>query len=116
MGYTLKIGQRTEGWAQDARDDNAPAFDEPTDYTNERWPSYTAWAEFCDESGLKSLFYGEGGLLASHPGIVPLTDEHKKAIDAVGSLSGHNQVRLEWLQYWVTWALENCSDPVFCNS
>ena len=28
----------------------------------------------------------------------------------------NHAVRLEWLKYWVDWALENCECPVFYNS
>jgi len=37
--------------------DNAPAFGEPTDYTNVRWPSYSSWAIFCEFAELEHVFY-----------------------------------------------------------
>ena len=116
MGYSLRIGEATicpditknEDWAYstvsikagDVRLDNAPAFGEPTDYTNSRWPSYTAWANFVrfivdhvnDE--FEQLFYlgrlygeSEPGsddymcLIKTHPGVALIHEDHKSVID-----------------------------------
>jgi hypothetical protein len=158
MGYTLKIGQFKPEIHRDGLDSfifndveavtdaNAPAFGEPTDYTNERWPSYTAWADSIRFVGLEEFMYNkETGLIRNHPGCVPLVQEHKAIIDkaykdfyekypnckpgyppAAHPFSDvkHDDwpkensyaARLEWLKYWVDWALENCEMPVFINS
>lgn len=162
MGYTLKIGEifvRKELMDEDDQKTayfhtgviseehkNAPAFGEPTDRQNSRWPSYTAWSNFCDFVGLEDLFYNkEYGILREHPGCVPLTQSHKEEIDkalenfkkkypkAIPSYStnvknimleedptwpeeNNFMVRLVWLKYWVDWALENCENPAFYNS
>jgi len=56
MGYTLRIGELgDDGEVETVRHDDAPAFDEPTDYTNDRWPSYTAWWGFVRACGLDAL-------------------------------------------------------------
>lgn len=55
MGYNLTIGEAVLSWdedyvcvdAQDVTLPNAPAFGDPTDHTNSRWPSYSVWADFC---------------------------------------------------------------------
>lgn len=126
--------------------DNAPAFGEPTDYTSSRWPSYTAWANFARFVDLYDFFYDKStGLIRQHPGCVPLKKEHKEIIDeaykkfyekypnAKAGFSPKEKedmffedkdwpeenayaVRLEWLKFWVDWALENCKNPVFENS
>ena len=157
MGYTLKIGEAemfydiTEDWsdcgveAKIFKHDAAPAFDEPTDHESQRWPSYTSWSNFARFVGLHDLFFSkEDGLIRCHPGIVPLTKQHKeiidiafaeykkkypKAIATYGKKQDHpmdhdesnpeenNQLcRFEWLKYWVDWTLENCEKPVFQNS
>ena len=98
MGYTLKIGELDVEYDRDedcpaifisakqVHDDNAPAFGEPTDFTNQRWPSYGSWSDFCEEAGLEELFYGyhqrDDTLLSQHPGCIPLTEKHRKEINA----------------------------------
>jgi hypothetical protein len=159
MGYSLTIGEleirydndievpRIRLTASSTRLDAAPAFGEPTDFTNERWPSYSSWTEFCRNVGLRSLFYGdddrEDCLLENHPGCVPLTKKHVAEIndamnaykllhpDAIptygnpknfyeadpdNSEENSFMCRLVWLQFWATWAINNCEKPVFANS
>ena len=104
MGYTLRIGELVIEYDQDEdeprisveakgfRHDEAPAFGEPTDHESQRWPSYTSWSDFARDSGLYSMFYGKnhGGseiirddaLIAQHPGCVPLTERHRREVNA----------------------------------
>ena len=153
MGYNLTIGNAV--LAEPDPDTNeyfvevegfehpeAPAFGEPTDHTSERWPSYSGWHDFCDEVGLRELFYDEEkGLLAHHPGTVALNRDHLVVIEAAlkrrratngrkepgfpdetpaGELIENGKdpqlARLVWLEYWVRWALENCERPALHNS
>ena len=101
MGYTLIIGEAEMQYDKDdlwlrlsaelANAEDAPAFGEPTDHENQRWPSYTGWTEFSRESGLEPLFFGGGWdremrcyrdcpegyhrdrpLIDSHPGVAPI--------------------------------------------
>ena len=160
MGYTLTIGELEVNYDQDdeypdihlgaraERHDNAPAYGEPTDYTNARWPSYTSWHEFTRFVGLEELFFSDdrGDCLIGrqHPGCVPLTERHRREINAayeahkvkypnavptygnppegVFTVDENNPpenyqfTRLTWLHYWVNWALDNCEKPVFENS
>lgn len=159
MGYTLIIGQletdiKNEELrsynisdAESARFDDAPAYGEPTDFTNSRWPSYTSWSDAMRFVGLYDLMFNEEtGLIIRHPGCVPLVVEHKEIIDKAHKefyekypkakagyspkinekegiwddpewpIENSMAVRLEWLKYWIDWALSNCSKPVFCNS
>ena len=155
MGYTIRIGNAvpyhdkedgclSAGWrVEGAKHDDAPAFGEPTDYTNERWPSYSAWAESMKALGLHDLFLGRDSgeaLMQNHPGCAMLTPEHAKTIkDAVAKrrrangnrpagflydikgnptgLDGDEHLaRGEWLTYWVSWAVENCETPAIYNS
>ncbi len=154
MGYTLKIGNAKIFYdggeypyccidVEFKHDKNAPAFNEPTDYENQTWPSYTSWHDFSMFAGLYDLFYSkEDGLISCHPGSTPLTKKHKEIIDNSYKLfkekypkstptygkakdfedDPNNPIenswlcRLEWLKYWVDWALENCDKPIFYNS
>lgn len=109
MGYTLTIGE-LEVEVQDeyvrldaegVKRDDAPAYGEPTDHTNSRWPSYTGWADFCRDAGIEPLFYGTGWqgpdrrygecpedfhrerpLLSEHPGAAPITEKDAAYVEA----------------------------------
>lgn len=159
MGYTLTIGELETSWddsdglestirnsAKGEFHDKAPSFGEPTDGSNSRWPSYTAWHGFTRFVDLEDLFYSkETGLLREHPGCFPLTKEHKEIVDKAykafyekypnckaGFSPNANDIfseedkdwpeentwaaRLEWLKYWVDWSLTECKKPVFYNS
>lgn len=149
MGYTIKIGNATPyhdkddgilsaGWrVESVRHDNAPAYGEPTDYTNSRWPSYSAWADTLNALGLYPMFMDrneETALMAEHPGCAMLTAEHvgkirdavnayRARVTALGFHAGFKDphgdphlARAEWLLYWVEWALANCETPAIENS
>ena len=152
MGYTIKIGHAAECQplrfeVQDERSDDAPTFpnDEMTGNGNERSPSYTAWAEFCRETGLHELFFGEDGLMRRHPGIAALTGDHLDEIrrarerwqakatlppgfegfptklpdGTYGSPDAgrydYQLARILWLEWWVAWALEHAHRPAIQN-
>lgn len=122
MGYTIKIGQAVlEVYGdtyivsvEDVEHPNAPAFGEPTDYTNARWPSYTAWSRFILEAGLDLHLIGE-----DHPGNRVITEELyqtvKHSLDTVDFKNPHNLNRAIWLEYWMRWALDNCDNPIITN-
>ena len=104
MGYTLRIGELEMEYHQDEDEprielnakgfhhDDAPAFGEPTDGESQRWPSYSSWSDFAKDAGLYTLFYGkepgsrewvrDDALIAEHPGCVPLTEKHRREINA----------------------------------
>lgn len=147
MGYSLEIG---EPYVEVEKEDNlvtievkevkledAPAFDEPTDFTNSRWPSYSGWSDFCTFVGLYDMFFDkEKGLISEHPGVFPVLPLHKEKIDKAmlqfkrkypNAIAGYSDkpgwpeansylVRLEWLKYWIDWSLINCKQPVFKNT
>lgn len=151
MGYSISIGElkisKEDGYtfrtAETVRLDNAPAYGEPTDYTNERWPSYSSWGNAMDFLDLNNLMFNDRtGLMRKHPATYRLTKKHKAAIDKAyvkfyqkypNAKAGFSPkatmfqldkdwpeennwaVRLEWLKFWVDWALENCKNPVFSN-
>ena len=96
MGYTLEIGEVTVDYDNSnedpyimfdvnrVEDDNAPAFGEPTDHTNQRWPSYAVWDKFCTSAGIHDLMFSkdrDDALLSNHPGCVPLTEQHRSEIN-----------------------------------
>lgn len=146
MGYTLKIGEYASEfhdednttwisqYAEDAQHDAAPAYGEPTDNTNARWPSYTSWHNFARFVGLEDFFFNEEmGLIRKHPGCVPLARYHQSSIEnamlnfkikhpnAIPRMTDESEAdcqlaRLTWLKYWVDWAMQNCERPVFYNS
>lgn len=155
MGYTLTIGQAYMDFDKEYSDlrikaeyvtlPNAPAFNEPTDYSNERWPSYTSWASAMRNMGLSHLMdkSNDNCLIPSHPGYKVLNADIKSEIDKAyedfylkypNCKPGYSPlatdfdedpnwpeenstaVRLEWLKFWVDWALDNCEIPIFHNS
>lgn len=176
MGYTLSVGEAVIDWNEDLvrievrheTHDNAPAFSEPTDFTNSRWPSYSSWANFCRDVGLTDVMLNRrnGGvgefeykgkwlypLMPEHPGVAPVSKHHLEYIEekAAAYRAAHpdhiaqypppkpeakpvcgdlyrdcdyvedprydgNLCRLEWLLYWMRWAVENCDKPVFVNT
>jgi hypothetical protein len=103
MGYTLKIGEAIIRYDSESvgidcdivRHDNAPAFGEPTDYENQRWPSYSSWAETMKALDLIDVMFNQanGGdgcfehngeerypLIEQHPGAAPITIEHLEKV------------------------------------
>ena len=146
MGYNFTIGEAVihtfddDGLESSCRigargehHDAAPAFGEPTDHTNQRWPSYTGWFEFCKATGLMDVFYCDKRINGGHPGVFPVTREMQVMVDtAMTRLRGlypnasatydnddlieGNLCRLTWLKYWVDWSLENCDQPVVANT
>lgn len=125
MGYNLRIGElkseqidNTTIWdVEEVEIDHAPSDGSPTDHTNARWPSYSGWDDFGHEAGLSILFTE---LMPEHPGYAILKPRHKRMIDAVYAnkslLDPEMLGRLEWLKFWVDWALKNCKQPAFVNS
>ena len=129
MGYTLKIGELEidydpEGFdycgnimlsARDEYHDDAPAYGEPTDHTNARWPSYRGWEDFVAAVGLKDVF---DQVLSSHPGCVLIDFRFKQRVDKAmddwvarhpeakaeqaywGHMPSAYLMRLTWLKYW----------------
>ena len=139
MGYSIYIGERTysaeieDFIVEKVCDDSAPEFsgDFMSAKNNSRHPSYGGWAAFCKETDLYDLFFNsENGLMHEHPGCVIIQKQHeiiiKKALLKRQQESNlppgfnYNQdlilARLIWLDYWVSWALENCKKPAIYNN
>lgn len=155
MGYTIKIGNAIPHFSKDdgyldarwevalASNDDAPAFGEPTDKENQRWPSYTAWANSMRALGLYDLFLErDEGLMSPHPGCKLITKEHLDQVRSAvadrrtkngGKPAGffgydndnHQEIdngndpdlaRGVWLEYWMAWAIDNCETPAIENS
>lgn len=100
MGYRITIGELVpadssdEASRPDAQSvtlDEAPAFGEPTDYTNERWPSYTGWNDFLSATGLGFLSpctcreFARNAecppLMDEHPGVMPVLPVHLAKVE-----------------------------------
>ena len=118
---------------------NAPVFvnDEMTGNGNSRHPGYVQWSGALRAAGIYDLFFDENtGLMRRHPGCFPLVkndlevvqkarDEYVKKYpnasprfgtwDTPGSEEDAVLARLEWLVFWIAWALENCEHPAIYN-
>ncbi len=171
MGYTITIGEAVledmtydddPGLKVSARGealDEAPEFenDGMTGNTNSRSPSYTAWSDFCRETGLYNLFFGggwsredrgylpcenlhrESPLMAEHPGFRAINKidadivsaslaayraAHPNATPGFDTWAGTpgfpmenaTLARLIWLEFWMRWAVENCTHPIIENT
>jgi hypothetical protein len=143
MGYSIRIGEAVVEYdngeypivtigAKTLRHEDRPTFDEPTDKESQRWPSYSSWHQSMEWAGLKDMmFEDEDALLGSHPGAVPITSKHRDLVNkayeakvALGIIPSYENtegdsslmVRLEWLHYWVNFAVDNLEQPVFCNT
>lgn len=130
MGYTIKIGNAVPGElnpdedvmnvryrVESVRHEEAPAFGEPTDHTNSRWPSYSAWADSAREADLTDLLVDTW--CKPHPGCVRLKREHLERIQSAltrEDLEEWTRNRLVWCEYWARWALDNCALPAVENS
>lgn len=103
MGYTLRIGEARMDYDEDRVEidcdlvtlPEAPAHGDPTDHQNQRWPSYSGWAESMEHLGLMDVMFNRqnGGageieykgtflspLLECHPGAKPITQLHLEYI------------------------------------
>lgn len=100
MGYNLAIGEAINVHTEDGdrvkvEEEHfswAPAFGEPTDHTNTRWPSYSGWHNFCRNIGIAGIMFNTrnggsdifelpdgsrvGCLMPEHPGTAPITQKH----------------------------------------
>lgn len=120
--------------------DNAPIFenDEMTGNGNSRHPGYVQWSTALEHAGILDLFFNDDtGLMRKHPGCFPIV---KSDVDAVKSaLEQYKKLypdatprfgtwenpgkaedavlaRLEWLVFWMDWAVNNCERPAITNS
>lgn len=148
MGYTITIGELQIDKSPDDGLDccclrfdakpvnhpDAPAYGEPTDYMNSRWPSYSVWSDFMKAVGLYSVFFTERGhLIGDNPGVRLVTKDLAdrvgealadfklenplaKPVMDEGDINSGWLCRLIWLDYWLRWSLENCETPVIANS
>lgn len=138
MGYSITIGEVQVGQLQCEEGQytapvyvsvqttpNAPIDNSPTSRTNQRWPAYGSWQDFCDKTGLTSVFFDDNvGLMRNHPGVAELSTEHLRTVQAAASsLRKHQPAiyeqhkdRIVWLEYWMEWALKNCVKPAVSNS
>jgi len=100
MGYSIVVGEKSKNnclddMINDAKEDSyeiyidsieyvakpesldtAPAFGEPTDNMNQRWPSYISWYAFIYSAGLNEIFFDDNdNLIGRHPGYIEITTE-----------------------------------------
>ena len=140
MGYNLYIGELTTEINPEPGEHIYPSLcvernsgleigaplNSTDNHSNEIWPSYSGWANFCRRSGLYNVFLKQyDGILVQHPGAFVLTNDQLEVFEKARDeykCSGYSEIdvydkrRLEWLCFWTKWALENCKVPVFANS
>lgn len=129
MGFTLIIGERERDGAQEATLPQAPTYtgDELTGRSNKRQLSYSAFADFCQATGLVESLYQP--VKQRHPGYLEITEtlvsQIAKALHTYerwhwlppgfGLLHDGHKARLRWLHWWMEWTLRNCRQPILAN-
>lgn len=70
--------------AESEHHDDAPAFGEPTDYSNDRWPSYGSWFDFCEAAGVTQFIFDDQrrSLRGGHPGYFVMDKTFAQKINA----------------------------------
>lgn len=146
MEYTIKIGNAVPVFSKDefprlvaqwkvedaqSKDAPCPPGDEFLEQANYRSPSYAAWQDLIEQVGLRNLFYHPlNGLMANHPGCVGIDPADAASVRAAliryrktatmpageGIDHDYDLARLEWLDFWMHWAIENCETPAIENS
>jgi hypothetical protein len=104
MGHDLRIGEALIDYNEEyvqidckiVRRDDAPAYGEPTDCENQRWPSYRAWYESMESLGLLHIMFDSknGGLdetkingntryplMSEYSRAAPITIEHVEEVE-----------------------------------
>jgi hypothetical protein len=104
MGHNLRIGEASIDYNEESveincklvRHDDAPAYGEPTDYKNQRLPSYTAWHKSMKSLGLLHIMFDSknGGsdeteingntrypLMSEYSRAAPITIEHVEEVE-----------------------------------
>lgn len=145
MGYNITIGRRMQvpyedeegrGSFEDAERaelPNAPCppGDEGTGRSNNRCPSYGAWAEFGRATGLHNVLFGADGLTHNLQ-CVRITATHVEQVEAARArwIAKHHKppgyaddgsldpmrMRLDWLAFWLRWALETWGDEAVVSA
>jgi hypothetical protein len=111
---------------------------------NSRHPSYTGWSEFAKEVGLYSYFFhGDDAVIRDHPGEYVLTqsdvivtsdakeryrESNREVLEKIELWEvpnrdrftheeniKYNYVRLDWLEFWIRYSVENFEIPIFKN-
>ena len=128
MGHSLAIGERKvfedgSSWVvlikrmPEAPVDSCSAAATHDGRSNSICPSYVAWLRFCRRyPGLHEVFYGDNGPYRDNraDGVAPVTKEALAVVEAARRrATGFDRRRLNWLAWWMRWALDNCVDPVF---
>ena len=144
MAILIKIGELTTSvdgvgidkfiaiGAETVVDVRVPTYVENVGNGNYIMPSAASWRDFLNYTGLYKLMYNESYSLMREP-CVPITEEHRSIFwdkynkyrknypDAIPDLTSVHRADycfavLEWLRFWIEWALINCNVPVFYNS
>jgi hypothetical protein len=148
MGYVIKVGNAIPyvdknhvlGWeVTNTTHQDCPTFVGDNNKTNERAPSYSVWADFCETVELKDMFYipAYGSVPKRAKGVIYLNndalelasnalteykmksklppgfedDEYLMANENSPPRYDGHLARLIWLVWWIEWALANCKMP-----
>jgi hypothetical protein len=127
MGYSIFIGDIVDGEAQRmielvVRPDAPPSSSSRR--SNDRHPSYSDWSKFLVQTGLTDWWDNpRDGVGRTMPLLSKLTE---KDADLIAKASMRflknkrrmskvdfdlNFDRIEWLLWWVSWAVDNCKNP-----
>lgn len=121
MSYQILIGQRTEDisdpdapqiTAESVELDIAPESAGQSGRKNERHHSNHFMGEMMVNFGLENWWLDKFNQIGAGYGHLRVTD---KIIDIFKSIELRNEdyrSELEFFQFWLTWAKQNCSNPV----
>ena len=133
MGYSFEIGQLKVEINTELGREATVNLGVQEQQGNATGASYVGWSNFAEITDLSDFFFDDSdGLIREHPATYPLCEEHRNIVNekykafkakyptgvASYEYSDTNAAfeRLEWLKYWINWALDNCKNPVFHNS
>lgn len=146
MEYTIKIGNAVPVFSkaefprlvaqwkvedEESKDAPCPPGDEFLKQSNRRAHSYFAWRDLMQKAGLWSLFlHPYKGLIVNRPGCVGIEPADAASVRAAliryrktatlpagkGIDHDYDLARLEWLDFWVHWAIATCETPAIENS
>lgn len=101
--------------------------------SNGRHPGYSQFYEFIKMTGLYDLFFGDSGLMSTHPGCYLIQKKdlalirqaremweraHPDSVPGWCGREGNDAVlaRLIWYEWWFDYALKNCKVPAIYNT
>lgn len=114
MGWDIRIGNAVyDADCEESyiADEMADPNDQAAGCDNHAHWSASGFDAFLQSTGLEPLFM-EQGLFAPYT-CKPVTQQHLDAVRAALSpaVTDSDRWRLEWLAFWIDWALKHCEKP-----